>query len=203
MKNVEDYIKSGILEAYILGVTDAEDTLEVKQMIAASDEIRKEIDTISEDLEKYIQANAVSPDPTIKPFSMAVIDYTERLEKGEQPAFPPVLHEGSKIADYAEWLNRDDMLLPVDFKDIHAKIIGYTPQAVTAIVWLKDMAPQEVHHDEYEKFLIVEGTCNITVGEKVHELAAGNYFAIPLYENHSVKVTSDVPCKIILQRIAA
>ena len=203
MRNYGDYIDSGILEAYILGLTDAQETLEVEQMIATSNEIRKEIDLISEDLERYVLANAVAPHPTIKPILIATIDYSERLQKGEEPTFPPVLNEGSKIADYAYWLNRDDMVLPVDFKDIYAKIIGYTPKVVTAIVWIKDIAPQGVHHDEFEKFLIVQGTCYIVVGDEVHPLVPGNFFTIPLHKNHSVKVTSNIPCKAILQRIAA
>lgn len=48
MKNFEDYIISGILEAYILGLTDEQETLEVEQMAEASAEIRKEMDLISE-----------------------------------------------------------------------------------------------------------------------------------------------------------
>ena len=90
-----------------------------------------------------------------------------------------------------------------DTEDMFAKIIGYTSTALTAIVWLKEYAPQEVHDTEHEHFFIVEGTCDIVVGNKVHHLAPGDYFAIPLYENHFVKVTSSTPCKIILQRVAA
>lgn len=203
MRNIEDYIKSGILEAYVLGLTDLEETLEVAHMAAGSAEVRKEIDSIGEGFERYVMTNAVDPDPTVKPFLMAAIDYTERLNSGEQPAFPPVLNEGSKIVNYAGWLNRDDMVLPADFKDIHAKIIGYTPQMITAIVWLTDMAPQEVHHNEIEKFLIVEGTCDIAIEENKHSLVAGDFFYIPLHKNHYVKVTSDIPCKAIVQRLAA
>ena len=67
----------------------------------------------------------------------------------------------------------------------------------------KRFGSQEVHHDEYEKFLIVEGTCTITIGDEVHNLVPGNFLSIPLYKNHTVTVTSLIPCKIILQRIAA
>ena len=69
--------------------------------------------------------------------------------------------------------------------------------------WLKDYAPQEVHDDEHEKFLIIEGTCDIIVGNEINQLVAGDYFAIPLHKNHIIKVTSSQPCKVILQRVAA
>jgi mannose-6-phosphate isomerase-like protein (cupin superfamily) len=203
MKDVTQFINSGILQAYVLGVCDAQDIIEVEQMSAISVDVRNEIDHISEELERNALANAVAPDPIIKPMLMATIDFMERMENGEQPSFPPALHEQSTVADYHDWLNRADMVVSKDFKNIQARIIGYSPEVFTAIVWIKEMAPQEVHDNEFEKFLIVEGTCNITIGDEVHQLVPGNFLQIPLHKKHHVTVTSDIPCKVILQRIAA
>jgi len=203
MKNVKEYIESGILESYVMGSTTPDESKEVEEMLAVSEEIRKEMNAISDTLERYAEAYAIVPNITIRPLVMATIDYTERLKNGEQPAFPPGLHEGSRVTDYAEWLKRPEMTLPEDFKDLHARIIGYTPELLTAIIWIKDMAPPEVHDDEYEKFLIVEGTCDITIDTDVHHLVPGNFLSIPLHKSHFVKVTSDIPCKVVLQRAAA
>jgi mannose-6-phosphate isomerase-like protein (cupin superfamily) len=203
MSNISEYIESGILEMYVLGITSPEESREVESMAQKHPEVRSELNTISKNLELYSELHAVKPSPTIKPFLMASIDYSERLKKGEKPSYPPQLNEYSKIRDYKEWLEREDMNLPSDFSNFHAKIIGNTPEMITAVIWIGKMAPPEVHKDEHEKFLILEGTCEITVGEKVHSLKAGDYFPIPLHETHMVKVTSDVPCKAILQRIAA
>ena len=203
MKKIKEYIESGILESYILGTTSIEESTEVEEMAAAYSEIREEMELISEALIKYAESNLIAPDPTIKPFLMATIDYSERMKGGELPSYPAPLHEGSKVVDYKEWLSRPDISLPPDFKDFHARIIGYTPQALTAIVWINKMAPQEVHDNEFEKFLIVEGTCSITIENEVHYLAEGDYLSIPLHKKHFVNVTSSIPCKVILQRIAA
>jgi mannose-6-phosphate isomerase-like protein (cupin superfamily) len=92
------------------------------------------------------------------------------------------------------------MGLPTDLKDIQIRVIGSTPKMMTAIVWIKEMVPQEVHVDEHEKFLIVEGTCEITVGEDVYSFTAGDFMQIPLHKKHHVKVTSVIPCKVLLQR---
>jgi mannose-6-phosphate isomerase-like protein (cupin superfamily) len=202
MLSSKEYIDSGVLEQYVLGIAGVEECVEVEQMAAAYPDIRKEIETISQSLEAYAMANAVQPNPVVKPFLMATIDYTERLKTGEPVSYPPVLHENSKLTDYTIWLNRSDMVAP-DTEEIFAKIIGHTPEALTAIVWLRHEAPIEVHDDEYEKFLIVEGSCNIIVDDEVNQLVAGDYFVIPLHKSHCVKVTSGERCKIVLQRIAA
>lgn len=203
MKNVQDYIASGILEMYVSGNISEQESKEVEAMAAEHPEIRQELEGISKAIEGYAMANARPVNPTVKPFLMAVIDYTERIKAGEVPAMPPLLSEKSRLEDYSEWLNRKDLSLPPDFSDIHARLIGYTPQAVTAIVWLKEMAPQEVHDDQHERFLIVEGSCDIIVEDKVHSLVPGNYFSIPLHKRHMVLITSKIPCKVILQRVAA
>lgn len=201
--NIKEYIESGILEIYVLGLATKEEAEEVEKMSMSHSEIKQEIAEISVALEKYAQQNNVVPHPAIKPLLMATIDYTERLQAGEPQSFPAILNEHSKIEDYREWLDRKDMVAPSEFEEIFVKIIGYTPVATSAIVWIKNMAPEEVHTDEYEKFLIIEGTCDITIGEKVHQLVPGDYLAIPLHVDHQVKVTSKTPCKVLLQRVAA
>ncbi len=203
MITVSEYIKSGILEMYVLGITTPDETKEVEEMAQKHPEIRSEIDAMSKDIELYAELHAVKPDPTLKPFIFASIDYSERIKNGEIPSFPPELNANSKVIDFNEWLNRKDIVIPSDFKNFHAKIIGYTPKAITAVIWIGTMTPPEAHDNEFEKFLILEGTCNITVGDKVHSLVPGDYFAIPLHETHVVRVTSSIPCKAILQRIAA
>jgi mannose-6-phosphate isomerase-like protein (cupin superfamily) len=202
MFNVSEYIDTGVLELYVLGIATAEECLQLEALALEHTEIRDEIEKIKLSVEVYASANSLQPNPVIKPFLMATIDYTERLKNGEPPAAPPMLSENASITDYSQWLSRPDMV-STDKEDVFAKIIGYTPEAITAIVWLKDYAPHEVHDNEYERFLIVEGTCDIIVEDEINQLVAGDYFAIPLHKKHMVKVTSAITCKVILQRVAA
>ncbi len=203
MKDIKTYIESGILEAYLLGSVSREEADEVEQLASGNDEVRMAIDEISEALEIYSLANPILPNSLIKPMLMAAVDYTERIKNGEPQSFPPQIHPGSKIVEYAEWLSRPDLKAPDEIEEIHARIIGYTAKAMTAIVWIKEMAPQEIHDDEFEKFLIVEGTCDVIIGDDIHQLVPGDVFSVPLHKNHLVKVTSSIPCKVILQRVAA
>lgn len=203
MKNIQEYIDSGILELYVAGAIAEEECREVEAMAALHAEVREEIAEISKVVEKYAMAHALPVNPAIKPFLMAKIDYKERIKKGEIFTTPPLLNENSRIEDYAEWLNREDLCAPADFSGIYAKIIGYTPQVATSIIWIQEMPYEEVHDDQYERFLIVEGSCEIVVEEEIYSLSAGSYFSIPLHKRHTARITSTIPCKAILQRVAA
>lgn len=172
-------------------------------MASAHPEVQREIEEISASLQVYAERQAPPVCPTVKPLLMATIDYMERIRKGEWVTYPPELNEQSAITDFSEWLEREDMVLLDDFEGVYAKIIGYTPQATTAIAWLQYGSPEEVHDDQYEKFLILEGSCDITIDGTVVSLLPGDYLSIPLHKPHHVKVTSAVPCKVILQRLAA
>ncbi len=203
MKAIQQIIDSGWIESYLLGsMTDGE-RVEFEMQLAESEELQQALEDGANLLEELAFRNAITPDPTIKPFLRAKIDYMERLESGEPMTFPPTLTENARISDYEAWLNREDMHLSIELEDVFAKIIGFTPEQTTAIVWIKEMAPDETHSDEFERFLIVEGTCDIQIGEEIHSLVPGDYLQIPLHVNHFVTVTSEIPCKVILQRVAA
>lgn len=203
MNTLKDYINSGILELYVLGMASDEEIAQVNEMASKHEAVRFEIEEITKALEIDACKTTLTPCETIKPFLLAVVDYTERLKSGEPVTFPPLLTKESKIIDFAQWTSRADMVLPEDFDNMFAKLIGYSPQASTAISWIKTSAPFEVHTNEYERFLILEGSCDITIGNDVHQLVAGDFISIPLHIGHSLLVTSSVPCKVILQRVAA
>jgi quercetin dioxygenase-like cupin family protein len=203
MSTTENYINSGILELYVMGMTNDEESQEIKILSENNIEIKNEIDAISDALQIYATKSAPEIDPGVKPMIMATINYTERLKNGEEFVIAPTLSKDSKIEDFKTWLDKPELNVYNQNDEIDAKIISATPEASTMIIWLKTGAPIEIHDKEYEHFLIVEGSCNITIGEEVHRLVPGDYLSIPLYIGHSVKVTSDIRCKIILQRVAA
>ncbi len=203
MDTIQNYINSGILELYVLGMTTDEENIEITKFAEENIEIKEEIDSISKALQITSEAFAPEISPASKAMIMATIDYTERLKNGEEYAIAPLLNKNSTVADFKTWINRPNMQVSEDYETIDAKIISASEEATTLIVWLKHGAPIEVHDKEYEHFLIVEGTCTITIGEEAHNLVTGSYLSIPLFIGHSVAVTSDIACKIILQRIAA
>lgn len=202
MKDCNEFIESGILELYVLGDTTPEEDAEVEEMSLLYPRVKTEIAEIRAAMDNYaIATGSMEPDPIIRPFLMATIDYMDRLGKGEPFTFVPPMTESATLEEYAGWTDREDMVAPIDYDGIYAKILSYTEELISAVVWLKEMAPQEVHDHEYERFLILEGTCVITVAEDQYPLGRGDFLQIPLHKNHYVTVTSAIPCKVLLQRV--
>jgi mannose-6-phosphate isomerase-like protein (cupin superfamily) len=199
----KEIIESGLLELYVMGSLKDEELLFVERALSADPSLGKELEQIEHTLLQLAEAQAIAPNPTLKLLLMAKIDYMQRLGQGEIPDPVPQLNEHSKVEDFQQWLDRPDLQAPEDLGQGHVAIISQDAEKVTAIVWLTLGAPPETHGTEYEKFLIVEGSCDITIETDVHHLKAGSYLSIPLHLSHHVMVTSQIPCKIILQRVGA
>jgi len=201
--NLTEIREQGLLEAYALGDVEPSQTELIEKALINSPDIRKELHDIEECLKYYASQRAIEPHPTQKPLLMSTLSYILRLQAGENLPDPPALDSNSKISDYKLWLEKENLQEPEKYDAMHGHIIGATEEKSTLIVWLIEGAPDETHTDELESFLIVEGTCEITIGNEVHSLKAGDVLSIPLHINHNVKVTSRIPCKVILERKAA
>ncbi len=201
--DIKAYLDSGIVQLYILGYATEEECHEFESLMKIHPEIAAAFELHQRTLASIADDVRTEPHPNLKPLILATFDYIARLEDGEELKLPPVLNEHSTREDFQLWIDREDMVAPEDFDEVHAKIIAATPEMTCAMVWIKTMAPEEVHTNEYEKFLILEGSCTIVVGTEENKLVSGDYFAIPLFEVHKVIVTSEKPCVVILQRIAA
>jgi mannose-6-phosphate isomerase-like protein (cupin superfamily) len=201
--DIKSVIESGMLEAYVIGALSTNEKRRVEGLLEVYPVLREEIQSIERALASYADNHSVEVDPTIKPMMMAMADYENRILNGEKIIMPPSLDVDSGIQDYSYWLNNDQMAEPDSYDGMYGKILGKNDERLMMIVWLTDGAPDETHTDELEKFLIVEGRCNIIIGDKVHALEAGDYLSIPLWVNHRVEVTSPYRCKIILERSVA
>lgn len=71
--NTQDYIKSGILEAYALGLVSVEEQMEIEILLANNAELRSELSKIEADIERSAMASAVAPPTFVKENVMASI----------------------------------------------------------------------------------------------------------------------------------
>ena len=59
--NIEEYISSGIIESYVLGLADAQEVAELEQLKGAHPEIQAAIDSFEASLETAAFANTITP----------------------------------------------------------------------------------------------------------------------------------------------
>ncbi|MCB9230126.1 MAG: hypothetical protein H6581_00565 [Bacteroidia bacterium] len=201
MRKIEDYINSGILEQYVTGDLGMDEMIGVEKYAVAHPEVRKALDELQNSLELMaFRLKQPAPSNGKERFMAAIArDQRENLNSPE----PRILNPNSKIEDFAPWLNNQEIKAPEEYDNIFYVPIAENEDSMSAVVWMKEGSPAEVHESYVEKFLIIEGSCDITIGDKVHSLFPGSYLSIPLFVTHSVKVTSPYSCKIILQRVSA
>lgn len=201
--DIQEYIQSGILKMYVLDYVSDSEKSEIDELISKHPELKVELEKCENELLDYTDSIKLEPHPTTGPLINATFDYIKRLESGEIIGDVPILNENSNPSDFDQWITREDFVVSQEIEDLHVKLICANPGVTCAMVWIKTMAPEEVHTNEYERFLILEGKCTIRVGNEYNELGPGDYFQIPLYIDHEVIVTSKELCKVILQRVAA
>jgi len=85
--NVEAYISSGILEAYVLGELSEQERLEVEKNLKLYPELRKELALIEETQEQLLMKTAIAPRPSVKQSLFAKIDSSKQAPKVVQ--LPP------------------------------------------------------------------------------------------------------------------
>ncbi|NND04825.1 MAG: anti-sigma factor [Saprospiraceae bacterium] len=83
--NIQEYISSGILEAFLLGELSPSKEQEVLDMVAAHPEVKSEFDRLQETLESLAQHNAVPPPGHLK---ASVLSELEKFAEPPSPNFP-------------------------------------------------------------------------------------------------------------------
>jgi len=64
--NVQEYILSGVVESYVLGLSGAEERAEFERMCAAHSEVRAARDALRQLLEKRLVSQAIAPPSNLK-----------------------------------------------------------------------------------------------------------------------------------------
>ncbi len=90
--DIQAYIESGILEAYVLGTATDKERREVECMSSIHEEIAQELQSLASTVEKYHQASAVAPPPSLKDAIFAEIEEEEAEEEEQQAPPAPKLN---------------------------------------------------------------------------------------------------------------
>ena len=206
--NLKEYIQSGILEQYCLGLISAVENEEVESLCVKHTELQKELELVQQTLEDYADNHALTPDLQLKNsilYAIDELDFVElsKSEKEKEEEIDlqnlPMIH---KESDYRQWLKVVHQMKPTDIvENLPVRPLRMDENVQLFVVWAEDKVANEMHETESESFLILEGTCICDVGGITYDLKAGDFLGIPTYTEHTLKVTSSEPVKFIVQRV--
>jgi len=82
--NVQEYILSGVVESYVLGLSGAEERAEFERMCAAHSEVRAARDAFEQLLEKQLVSQAIAPPSNLKSKIIADIEIENDKRQGKK-----------------------------------------------------------------------------------------------------------------------
>lgn len=194
MMNVKQYIESGILSDYCLGLLDEKEARQVEALCDQYPELMAELSQTREALFNYSAALSKEPAPHLKEEIWKLLENVNREEKMDYQELPVL----NKYSDKENWLKAVKPLLPSKLEsDIFVKVIRNDEKLEQTLIWTKIDYPDEVHDDLQECFMVLEGECECYVGDKVFRLGPGGFLEIPLHVHHDVKIRSEYVLAVV------
>jgi len=181
--DIKEYIESGVLEEYCLGLLNEEQKSFLIQMAMLYPEVKEELIATELAMEKLASSNGLEPGHGIKQRILDALGFG-----GDKIELFPLL---SKDADLQAWLKNLAHLIPSEpSEDFYGEVIRKDDHIQQMLVVVKTDVPEEDHDDYVESFFILKGHCECTVGDNTVNLFAGDYLEIPLHVKHDIKIMS-------------
>lgn len=200
MMKAKEYIESGVLNDYCLGLLNAEQEQEVKAACDLYPELKKELDIIQASLNQYAASMSEMPPNTL---AERIWSQLENLSREEGMTIDK-LGILNKYSDKDQWLRVIKPILPDRLEEeMFVKTIRNDEEATQIVIWTRVDYPDEVHDDLQECFMILEGECECYVGDDIIRLGPGGYFDVPLHEHHDVKILSEHVLAVVQRRKVA
>jgi len=194
--NLQEYINSGILEQYCLGLLDSDEAIQVISYCVKYPELRRELDSIEEAIEKMTADKAMPPAPQLKEKILGKLGFigNEVLDINN---LPPT----DAYSNYLSWLQAVEHLLPTEpFEGLNIQVLQQTDKIAQMLVVAKVDVPDESHDNYAESFFILDGKCSCTIdGEEVF-LNAGDFLEIPLHAEHNITMLTPTVTAILQYR---
>ena len=185
MTNLEEYISTGILEEYCLNLLDPEQKQQVEKIAQEYPIVHARISLINAAILKMRTSPDASLPSDIKEKTWDLLQ-NSHLEKIMDPQRLPLINSYSDINQWRPFVQSQ---LPKELNDsCYLKILREDEKISQEIVWTKNDRPEEIHDNERESLLILEGICECEVGGKIIQLKAGDYFEMPPNVPHTMRL---------------
>ena len=94
--NIQAYIESGIIESYVLGLADADESAELEMLCRQHPEIQAALTNFETQIEKQAFNNAIAPPPELKDRLMDMLEQDFK-EQNDSKKIPPPIVEMNNI----------------------------------------------------------------------------------------------------------
>jgi len=199
---LQDFISSGIIEIYCMGIASDEEKALVEKYASENKEVKNEIAAVNEALNLYATSLGKSPREEIRNNIMHAIASFE--EQSRVLSFPPRMTLQTSANEWLKYMADNNITQPSPGEEIQILDLPANEKQVTYIAWAtKGAVVEESHASEDEYLLMLQGTCTIKVRGVTTEYKAGDIVFIPRNTVHRAEVISDETMIIVGQRIAA
>ncbi len=196
--NIEDSMNQGLLQDYCLGLLSATEREMVEEMVRQNPDVKAALIAMQQGIENYVVENPIWRKAAMRNKIWETLENINSEEKKDIQDLPLI----NKYSDHRTWLEMVSPMLPATLEEETFLMPIRSNEHVLQLVTKSTAGhPEEIHTDMIESFLILEGECICSIGDKLVPLQAGGFVEIPLYEKHNVKVLSPYIVAIV-QRIA-
>lgn len=176
----KEYIESGLLESYCLGILNPDEAASVIAMCKLYPSINTELNHIEITMEKVAFNLAIVPPTGFKVNLMNALFGKPTLDLNNLPVT-------DSTSDLDTWLSTLAHLIPDEHvTDFYHHLLKKDDLVTQSLVISKVNIPDETHEDLIESFFILEGSCKCVIGNKSYILNAGDFLEIPLHQHHDV-----------------
>jgi mannose-6-phosphate isomerase-like protein (cupin superfamily) len=197
--DIHEYIYSGVLEEYCLGMLNDEQAAFVVQMSMLYPEVKRELDSIEAAFEYFAQDGSIKVNPQIRKNIINAVEHTFSDAVIDSNNLPEI----KKTSNLDAWLTFVELLLPAQIDDFSAQVLRSDDKITQMLVVSKIDVPEESHSDLQESLYILKGNCECIIGDKTIQMHAGDYIDIPLHVSHNVKILSPYVVAIVQHKAVA
>jgi quercetin dioxygenase-like cupin family protein len=200
--NSQDFISSGIIEVYCLGIASDEEKALVEKLASENKEVKDEIVAVNEALSLYASAVGKSPAEGTRSKIMNAIAEAETSPRALQ--LPPRMTLQTSASEWVKYISDNHISEPSPGDEIQMLDLPASGKQVTYIAWAKKgVVVEESHPQEDEFLLMISGECTIAINGAVKKYKAGDIVFIPKNSIHRAEVISEESMIVVGQRIAA
>lgn len=196
--NINEYIESGIIEDYCLGLLEPAEMQFVATNAQQHSEIKNAIASYEKVLIQYASAGITAGYlPKVKNSFLQTIEDLEQEAEISAENLPLI----NKYSEAGQWLKFVKSLLPAKLaKPFLIHRLPAKDGVEQFVFWTSHNLPHETHDNEQESILLLEGCCRCFIDDKIIELQAGDFLSIPLYKQHNVEILNG-PVMAVIQRV--